>query len=127
MILVDTDILIDVFRNHPPAVAWLNSVLTQKPALPGYVVLELLAGCHDKIGVQFVQQRIRNFAVLWPDSPAANAILPVFSKAHLTHALGIIDSLIAATALTHGLPLYTFNQKHFAAVPGLKTMQPYIR
>ena len=127
MILLDTDILIDVFRNHSSAVAWINSVLPQQPALPGFVVLELLAGCHDKRDVLFVQQRIQHFAVLWPDPSAGNAILPIFANAHLTHSLGILDALIAATALTHGLALHTFNQKHFAAVPGLQTVQPYSR
>lgn len=127
MILLDTDILIDVFRNHPPAVAWINSITTQKPALPGYVVLELFAGCHDKSDIQFVQKRIKNFAVLWTDLPNANAILNTFASAHLTHSLGILDALIAATALTHNLPLHTFNQKHFSAVPNLQTIQPYAR
>ncbi|MGN6367766.1 MAG: PIN domain-containing protein [Phycisphaerae bacterium] len=127
MILLDTDILIDVFRKHPPAVAWINSIPTQKPARPGFVAMELLAGCYNKRDIRIVQQRIQNYAVLWPDPANASSILPTFASAHLTHSLGILDALIAATALTHNLPLHTFNQKHFAAVPGLQTIQPYVR
>jgi predicted nucleic acid-binding protein len=127
VILLDTDILIDVFRNHPPALAWIDSVLALHPALPGYVVLELLAGCHNKSDVQFIQRRIQKFAVLWPDAAATNAILFVFANGHLSHALGTLDALIAATAISHNLTLHTFNTKHFAAVPGLKTIQPYTR
>ena len=41
MDLVDTDVLIDVQRGHPPALVWFAS-LTLMPAVPGFVVLELL-------------------------------------------------------------------------------------
>jgi len=39
----------------------------------------------------------------------------------------MIDALIAATALGLRLPLVTFNARHFSAVPGLTTIQPYTR
>ena len=41
MELLDTDVLIDVQRGHPPALAWFNS-LTDLPAVPGFVVMELI-------------------------------------------------------------------------------------
>ncbi len=39
----------------------------------------------------------------------------------------LIDSLIAATAIGQGATLCTFNTKHFAAIPGLVTEQPYAK
>jgi hypothetical protein len=33
--------------------------------------------------------------------------------------------LIAQTAIELGVPLYTFNQKHYQVVPYLQTRQPY--
>lgn len=49
MRLLDTDILIDVQRGHPPALAWFSS-LTEVPYLPGFVAMELLQddGTPDK-------------------------------------------------------------------------------
>ena len=41
MDLLDTDILIDVDRGHPPALAWFTQ-LTELPIVPGYVVMELI-------------------------------------------------------------------------------------
>ena len=41
MELLDTDVLIDVQRGHPPALAWLAG-LTALPAVPGFVVMELI-------------------------------------------------------------------------------------
>jgi predicted nucleic acid-binding protein len=45
----------------------------------------------------------------------------------LSHGIGTYDILIAHTALELGAPLHTFNVKHFGAVAGLKTIQPYIK
>ena len=35
------------------------------------------------------------------------------------------DAIIAATALTHGLPLLTRNTSDFGAVPGMLVLNPY--
>ena len=126
MIIVDTDIVIDFLRQHPPAVVWISSV-TEPVCLPGIVAMELYQGCQNRREVQELRRQIQPFAVLWPDEAAANAALANFMSSRLTHAVGILDELIAATALTHQLPLHTFNTKHFAAIPGLKIIQPYAR
>lgn len=46
MDVLDTDILIDVQRGHPPAVAWFAG-LTELPVVPGYVVMELIQDARD--------------------------------------------------------------------------------
>ena len=127
MILLDTDILIDLFRDHPPCVAWMSSLGLQPIAVSIVTAMELYADCRDKSEQRTVRQKVMSYQMLWPDERSAIDILPNFADAHLSHATGILDSLIAATALSHELTLHTFNQKHFAAFPKLKTAQPYLR
>jgi predicted nucleic acid-binding protein len=43
----------------------------------------------------------------------------------LSHGLMIPDALIAATALSLGLPLYTKNVRHFQMIPSLVVVRPY--
>ncbi|MBI2941727.1 MAG: PIN domain-containing protein [Chloroflexi bacterium] len=43
----------------------------------------------------------------------------------LGYGLQIPDALIAATALEHGLTLYTRNLRHFQVIPGLIVVRPY--
>lgn len=126
MILLDSDVAIDILRRHPSAMAWIGSV-HDHICLPGIVALELYQGCHDKRQAEALQKQIAPFAILWPAAADCDTPLANFAKAHLASALGLLDALIAATALTYSVPLHTFNQKHFAAVPGLKTVQPYVR
>ena len=45
----------------------------------------------------------------------------------LSHSLGIIDTLIAHSAIEMSAPLHTFNQKHYDMITALTTVQPYAR
>jgi predicted nucleic acid-binding protein len=126
MILLDSDIAIDILRKHPPAIQWLVSV-TDPVCLSGIVAFELYQGCYNKRDTEMLRQQLMPFALLWPSDAACVQVLADYANAHLAFAAGILDALIAATAITHGLPLNTFNQKHFAAFPQLKTVQPYTR
>jgi hypothetical protein len=65
------------------------------------------------------------YRVAWPSPATCDAALAVFTSYHLSHGLGILDALIAQMAVTLHVPLHTFNQKHYIAIPHLTTIQPY--
>ncbi len=46
---------------------------------------------------------------------------------HLSHGLGLLDSLIAACSIGYSATLLTFNCKHYRALSGLTIGQPYHR
>ena len=127
MILLDTDIAVDLLRRVPAAIAWLSAHRNDDIYLPGYAAMELLQGCANKRELTVVQDFIRPFPLLWPPPDIADQALLVFADGHLSHNLGLLDALIGQLAVSLNSPLHTFNQKHFAAVPGLKTIQPYTR
>jgi predicted nucleic acid-binding protein len=126
VIIIDSDIAIDVFRKHPPAVKWIASV-QDVVCVPGFVVLELYQGCFNKQQTLTLTKHIGSFGILWPDAAACEEATDVYARAHLTHALGILDALIGATSKGLGLPLHSFNAKHFAGFPGLQVVEPYVR
>lgn len=51
----------------------------------------------------------------------------MFASAYLTYGPGMLDALIGQTAIALQVPLYTFNDKHYAAVPRLHTVQPHTK
>jgi hypothetical protein len=125
MILLDTDVMIDLLRQYPPAVAWLDSLGEEEIILPGFVVMELIQGCRNKAEQEKVERELGTYEVVWPSPEACNEALSVFTRYHLSHGLGILDALIGQMAVALDLPLYTFNQKHYAPIPNLKTVEPY--
>jgi len=127
MYLLDTDVMADLHRRYPPAVGWLATVRNAELALPGFVVLELLDGCVSKLDVRRLQVLTDRFRVFWPRRIDSDRALAVFSDIKLAHGTGLVDMVIAQTAIGLGVPLLTFNAKHFAPIPELMIERPYER
>ncbi len=127
MLLLDTDVMIDVLRGHPPAVAWLGTVRTEVIVLPGYVAMELIQGCRDQQEQRDLLKELRRYTILWPQPEACERALDLYTRFHLSHGLSLLDALIGQLALELDLPLRTFIEKHYRAIPGLKLVQPYKR
>jgi len=82
-------------------------------------------GCGNKIELRELKRFIADFEVVWPTVETCDRALVVFSQYNLSHNLGLLDALIGQTTIALDLPLCTFNQKHYMAIPGLVIMQPY--
>src|SRR5947209_17505975 len=116
MDLVDTDVLIDIQRGHPPALAWFAG-LTDLPGVPGFVVMELVQDARNAREVRQALKLVAPLPVVWPTEADCARALSDFSTYHLPHGLGLLDALIAACAVGLSATLYTFN-KHYRVVPG---------
>jgi tRNA(fMet)-specific endonuclease VapC len=124
--LLDADILIDVLRGWPPAVAWIEN-LTEAPRVPGFVALELIQGCRGAADARTVGRLLAPLTVVWPDASDCESARREFPRSHLRHGVGILDALIAATAIGLDATLCTFNVRHYRAFPRLKLESPYER
>ena len=127
MILLDTDVMIDVMRRFAPATAWLDSLGAGAVGLPGIVAMELLQGCRDRQEQQRVEAILRPYVLYWPTRADCTRALDDFVAYHLSHGSCILDTLIAATAVGLGLELATFNDRHYGVMNELVTVQPYGR
>lgn len=125
MILLDTDIVIDILYQYLPAMKWLDSLDEEEIILPGFVVMELIQGARNKVEQERIERRLRSYNIMWPLPETCDTALAVFASYHLSHGLGIIDALVGQMAVDMDLPLYTFNQKHYVVIPNLRTIQPY--
>ncbi len=124
--ILDSDVLIDLQRKHPPAVTWFTT--TETPLhIAGIAVMEVFAGCRNKSEWLKAEAFFAPSDLFWLSeqgfATALSAILPL----RLTNGIGLVDALIASTALEHNLPLATFNTKHFSHIAGLQRVQPYQR
>lgn len=125
MILLDTDVAVDILRGHPPAVAWLQGLGSAPLGIPGLVAMELLQGCQNRVEQQRVEQFCQPYVLYWPAEADCQRALQDFAGYHLSNNLGLLDALIAHTAVGLNEELATFNVKHYGVVAGLKTIQPY--
>lgn len=124
MYLLDTDILIDIQRGHPAALAWF-AALEELPSAPGFVVMELIQDAQNAQQVRQVLKLVAPLSAVWPSKAACEQALSDFTTYHLSHGLGLLDALIAACAVELSATLCTFNVKHYRMIPNLVTEQPY--
>ena len=125
MIFVDTDVMIDLLRQYPPAVAWLSKIGDEEIVLPGFVVMELIQGCRNRVEEKRLEKEIKSYGVVWPSPAMCDEALAVFVHYHRSHGLGILDALIGQMAVRLNVSMHTFNQSHYESIPNLKTVQPY--
>lgn len=123
MILLDTDVMVDILRGYEPAKIWLESA--QEIGVPGLVVMELIQGCQNAKEQRRLERSLSNYRLYWSSEEDNNRALTSFSAHHLSDNIGLLDALIAETAIGVHAQLATFNVKHYRVLRGLKTVQPY--
>jgi len=128
MILLDSDVLIDLLRKYSPAVRWFDALPEDEELMvSGYVVMEVIQGCQNKAEQERVQHEIGAYGVVWLSPKDCDSALEVFAAYRLSHNAGLLDVLIGQTAVALGVPLLTFNQRHYSFIPGIQTAQPYVK
>ncbi len=103
MILLDSDVLIDLLRKYPSAVEWLDALPDDEElAVSGFVVMELIQGCRNKTELDRVRRELDPYGVVWLSPTDCDRALDVFADYRLSHGAGLLDVLIAQTAIALG-------------------------
>ena len=118
--LVDSDVLIWTLRGHAPAIATMQDLADWHISAVSY--MELAQGCRNKTELRAMQKafKSKDNEVLPITQGISELACSLVEKYALSHSLRMADALIAATAISHSLPLLTANVKHFSAVAGLR-------
>lgn len=124
--LVDTDILIDFTRGHQHATDFIAE--TEKSFEVCFSIItyfEMLAGARNKREQQILAKLFKRFTILPVTESISWTALTWFMRYHLSHGIGFLDCLIAATADEHDMPLCTKNRKHFSIIPDITIEKPF--
>lgn len=125
MVMIDTDILVDVGRGVDEASSFLVGLeIESQLALSAITQMELIVGCRNKIELQRVDSFLRRFRVIPVTEIVTDKAVELLCQFRLSHGLLIADALIAATAVQWGLPLVSKNQRDYRFIDGLELM-PY--
>jgi len=121
-VILDTDILVWVLRNHAPALRFVESIPLARRNLSSITYLELLYGSQDARDLRGVKELVEDvFAEVVPLSEAiTRTAIRLMEEFVLAYRIGLEDALIAATALERQDSLATGNDKHFRMIPGLE-------
>ena len=116
--LIDTSIWVDFFRNSASNI--LDEAVIRSAVVSYVTLAELMQGARNNWEKKQIVTAC-NLAQLDFGSPTISQLsIWLIDSYGLSHGMGVIDAIIAATALEHDLTLVTLNLKHFTCVAGLR-------
>lgn len=127
--LLDTNILIDFFHDTPRAVALLRSLTDSQFQVSVLTVMEIIHGAHKTKTPDRYINEFKNFLAdfsvdVWLVDEAVAArcgeLLAVTEGRGVR--LGVVDALLAATALYHKCPIVS-GDAAFRKIPGLEVLR----
>jgi len=120
IILCDTDVIIEFYRNNPDIISELKKIGQENIAVSTITAGELIYGALNKKELNQIRRDLKNLVLLDIDKNTCEVFLSIMSKYVLSHRLALPDGFIAATAISHDIELFTLNTKDYKFIGGLK-------
>ena len=111
-ILVDTDILIKVYRGHAKHKAILDKE-KNKLAISSVTYLELLFGLKTKRRIIDLNKQMRAYQLIHISEQISTKALEIVNKYATGNSIRAADALISATAIVNNFYLFTDNMNDF--------------
>lgn len=124
MILCDTDILIEFYKNNSTVIHELRYIGLKQLAISAITQAELYYGAINKFELNKIKKHLGLVKILPVDVKVSSQFIKLMEIYSLSHKLRIPDALIASTALVYQMDLYTFNHKDFRFIKGVNFYQP---
>jgi predicted nucleic acid-binding protein len=123
MILTDTCVLIEYFKNNPDTIKKIREIGKDNIVLNSIIVMELIAGARDKVELNSIKKRLNDFRILEINQSIMDDAGFLLESYYLSHGLKSPDAIIAATARYYDIPLFTFNDKDFKFITSIKLLR----
>jgi len=113
MLIVDTDVLIWYLRGNEKALKTIENLESFSISVVTY--MELVQGMRNKKELNSLRQALHawNATILYITEEISAKAMFAVEQHFLSHSMQLADALVGSTAVTHGLPLLTGNDKHY--------------
>lgn len=118
--LVDTDVFIWYTRGNTRAVTALDKLPEIHLSVVSYI--ELVQGMRNKRELRALRATLTGLEaqILQIDEIISGKAMFYVEQHFHSHAMRLADALIAATAVSQGVPLLTANTKHYSPISDLE-------
>ncbi len=124
--VLDSSVLIDYLRGRAEAAEFLEEARRAgELATHAVVVAEVFTGARDQGELDTIDRFFCEFRIHPIESSDSALSIDLFKRYRLSHGVGWLDCLIAATAMRTRLAIATLNEKHFAVFDDLRVVRPY--
>lgn len=113
LVLSDTNIIIDFYKEDAKVLSNLQLIGQKNIAISAITVGELFHGALNKNELARLINDMNHLNIIHADLKTSELFLQLMAAYSLSHRLSVPDGLIAATALSKSLTLYTHNLRDF--------------
>jgi predicted nucleic acid-binding protein len=124
LVLCDTNVFIHFFNGNEETIAIFEKFGDKRVLIPSVTVMELYQGMGNKTELNNMKKKIKNYSILHFNTDVSRLAIEYSNKFRLSHNLQIPDAIIAASAVTFQLPLFTYNLKDFDYIPNINLYKP---
>ena len=126
MILCDTSIIIEFYKNNSQVISELSFLGINQLAISSITQAELYYGAINNVELKKIKTHLKLLHIIPLYVMISTQFITLMENYSLSHKLSIPDALIAATALVHQIDLYTLNVKDFRFIKSLILHQPSV-
>jgi predicted nucleic acid-binding protein len=123
MILCDTNIIIEILKGNKRTINIIESIGLENIAISSVTVMELYFGALNKRELNKIKKHLQALNIVHFDTDISESAIKLIERFSKSHGLQIPDAIIAATAMTSKIKLFTFNLKDFKYIDGLKLIK----
>lgn len=118
--IIDTDVLIWYMKGNEKAYEIIEKSNTFFISVVTYI--ELVQGMRNKKELNNLRKALRgwNSQILYISEEVSAKAMFYLEQHFLSHSIQLADALIGATAITHGFPILTANDKHYKVMKDIQ-------
>lgn len=120
MVLCDTNVIIEFFKGNNKTLKELEQIGYDNIAISAITVMELYYGALNKKELNKIKKCIYSLNVYLIDSSISEISIELIEEYSKSHNLMIPDAIIAATAISLQMGIFTYNIKDFSFIKELK-------
>ncbi len=111
--IIDTDVLIWYMKGNQKAYMVVEN--SKKFFISVVTYMELVQGMRNKNELNHLRRALHGWEtkILYISEEISVKAMFFVEQHYLSHSLQLADALIGATAISHGLPVLTGNDKHY--------------
>ncbi len=122
MILCDTNVIIETLKGDDKTIKIIERIGLENIAISSVTVMELYFGAFNKRELNKIKKYLKALNVVHFDNTVSELAVNMIESYSKSHGLQIPDAIIAATALSLEIKLFTLNLKDFRYIDGLKLL-----
>ena len=120
MILCDTNVIIETLKGDEKTIKMIERIGLENIAISSVTVMELYFGALNKKELNKIKKHLKALNIVHFDNDVSELAVSMIESYSKSYGLQIPDAIIAATALSLEIKLFTLNLKDFRYIDGLK-------